>query len=148
MSTVPINNSGGFFPSFGGDPLNPYGQNISQMINMSTPQNGFQMAGGQSAVPAFNPGQIGFNIPTLNMGLSGLSTIAGLIGGFQSMNLAKKQFNFTKGVTETNLTNSVNAYNTALDDKIRSRAIMEGQTEAQASAYFDKHKAQDLTKVK
>jgi hypothetical protein len=77
----------------------------------------------------------------INAGLGGVQTIGGLIGAFGSLGLANKQFNLSKRMAETNLTNSVQAYNTALEDKARSRAVMEGTSAADTAAYIASHKA-------
>ena len=77
----------------------------------------------------------------INAGLGGIQTIGGLIGAFGSLGLANKQFNLSKRMAETNLTNSVQAYNTALEDKARSRAVVEGTSAADTAAYIASHKA-------
>ena len=77
----------------------------------------------------------------VGVGLSGLQTIGGLIGAFGSLGLAKKQFQLQSDMMNTNLKNQILAYNTALEDKARSRAAVEGQTAAQSQAYIDSHKA-------
>ena len=77
----------------------------------------------------------------VGVGLSGLQTIGGLIGAFGSLGLAKKQFQLQSDMMNTNLKNQILAYNTALEDKARSRAAVEGQTTAQSQAYIDSHKA-------
>jgi hypothetical protein len=82
----------------------------------------------------------GFNVPTANLALAGLGTIGNLWGAFQSAKLAKKQFNYTKDVTETNLAGQIKSYNTALEDRIRSRAKVEGMSADQAQAYLDRNK--------
>lgn len=78
---------------------------------------------------------LGFNIPTLELGLGGLKTIGGLYAAFQSNALAKKQFEFTKNAYNQNLTNSIQSYNTALSDRARSRAVMEGQSDAERDSW-------------
>lgn len=75
----------------------------------------------------------------INAGLSGLQTIGQLWGAWQQMKLAKKQFNQTKKITDTNMANGIQSYNTAIEDRGRSRAFTEGQSEAQARAYVDKN---------
>lgn len=77
----------------------------------------------------------------IGAGLGGLQTIGGLIGAFGSLNLANKQYGLQKRMAETNLTNSVQAYNTALEDKARSRAVMEGQSEAERDEYIRRNSA-------
>lgn len=84
---------------------------------------------------------LGWNVPTAGLALGGLQAIGSLWNAWEANKLAKKQFNFTKDVTNTNLGNSIRAYNTTLEDRARSRAVVEGQTPAQAQAYVDKNKA-------
>lgn len=85
-------------------------------------------------------GKLGFNVPTINLALGGLNTIGSLYAAFQQNALAKKQFAYTKNVTDTNLANQIKAYNTTLADRARSRAATEGQTQAQADAYVNDNK--------
>lgn len=77
----------------------------------------------------------------IGAGLSGIQTIGGLISSFGALDLAKKQFNLQRDVLNTNLNNQITAYNTALDDKARSRAVMEGQSDSERDAYIEKNKA-------
>ena len=77
----------------------------------------------------------------IGVGLQGLQTIGGLIGAFGSLSLANKQFNLQKDVLNTNLKNQIQAYNTALEDKARSRGAVESQTPEQVAAYIAANKA-------
>lgn len=88
---------------------------------------------------ALGTGMNGFQLG--NLALSGIGTIGGLIGSLGSLSLAKKQFNLQKSFGETNLNNQITAYNTALDDKARSRAVVEGQSDAERDAYIEANKA-------
>lgn len=72
--------------------------------------------------------------------LGGLNTLSNLWGGFETRNLAKKQFAFTKDFAETNLANSMKEYNTRLADRARARAHTEGKTQASADAYVSENK--------
>lgn len=72
-----------------------------------------------------------------NIALSGLQTLGSLWMANKANKLAKKQFNFTKDITETNLANQMQTYNTALADRARSRGVMEGQTAGQVTQYVD-----------
>lgn len=83
---------------------------------------------------------LGWNANTLKLGLSGLNTLGNLWGAWQSNKLARDQLNFTKDVTNTNLNNSIQSYNTSLEDRARARAAMEGQSNAEAQAYIDKNR--------
>ena len=82
----------------------------------------------------------GLNLDTAKLALSGLGTIGNLWAAFQAQKLAKKQFDFTKRITETNLANQVQSYNTTLEDRGRSRAFAEGQSASDARAYIDKNR--------
>lgn len=84
-------------------------------------------------------GGFGMNMDTAKLALSGLGTLANMWGAFQGMDLAKKQFNFTKDITEKNLSNQIQSYNTALADRARSRYAMEGSGDAAAQAYIDQN---------
>jgi len=84
----------------------------------------------------------GGGLGALNIGslaLSGLGTIGNLWNMFQAQKLAKQQFNYTKDVTETNLANQIQSYNTQLEDRIRSRSYTEGRPEGYAESYLDEH---------
>lgn len=78
--------------------------------------------GGQTATPNLNQSNgFGFNMPTLQLGLQGLNAITGLYFGSKALGMAKDQFNFSKQMAQTNLKNQVNAYNTGLEDRLRTR---------------------------
>lgn len=84
--------------------------------------------------------QFGLNPGTFSLGLNGLGTLSNLWGGLQANKLAKEQFRFTKDITNTNLNNQIKSYNTSLEDRIRSRAAVEGQSAQQAEAYLAKNR--------
>ena len=98
--------------------------------------------GGGGAVPtgaAANSGifgELGMNIPTLQLGLGALSSLGNIYGAFQANKLVRDNFNFTKDVTNTNLNNQIKSYNTTLEDRARSRATQEGRDQASADAYI------------
>jgi hypothetical protein len=88
-----------------------------------------------------SPGSgFGVNMDTAKLALSGLGTIGNLWAAFQAQKLAKRQFDFTKRITETNLANQVKSYNTTLEDRGRSRAFTEGQDASTAQSYIDKNR--------
>lgn len=83
---------------------------------------------------------LGFNIGTGQLALGGLSALTNLWSANKQMKLAEDQFDFTKKIATTNLNNQVKSYNTALEDRIRSRAAMEGSSSAEAEAYLNKNR--------
>mgnify|MGYP006329301157 CR=1 FL=1 len=75
----------------------------------------------------------GWNMDTANFGLKGLATLGNLWGAFQGNKLARKQFGLASDAYNTNLTNQIKSYNTALEERIRSRYVHDdkaGQAEA------------------
>jgi hypothetical protein len=107
-------------------------------------QPGIPGTGGVGGIPAAGGGGLfsgGFGMDEAKLALGGLQTIGQLWGAFQAAKMAKKQFNFTKDITETNLANQIRSYNTQLEDRSRSRAVVEGQSAAEAQAYIDRNKA-------
>lgn len=116
--------------TLGGGPLgdvNPYASAdfISQAAGSST--------GG--AIPSATGFQFGMNAPTLQMGMSGLNSLANIWGAWQANKLAKDQLNFTKATTNTNLNNSIKSYNTALEDRARARGFTEGRSDSEIQNY-------------
>lgn len=83
---------------------------------------------------------LGFNIGTGQLALGGLSALTNIWGANKQMKLAEDQFDFTKKIATTNLNNQVKSYNTALEDRIRSRAAVEGSSSAEAEAYLNKNR--------
>lgn len=84
--------------------------------------------------------KLGMNAPTFQLGMQGIGTLGNLWGAWQSSKLAKDQLNFTKSMANANLNNQIKSYNTALEDRSRSRAVAEGQTSAEAQAYVDRNR--------
>ena len=120
--------------------------NYSLLDNNNTLQ-GFDFAGTNgfggmqlNPTPPVQGSGFGFNQGTIGLGLQGLSSIGGLWNAFQAQKLAKDQFKFTKEFANTNLNNSIKSYNTQLEDRGRSRAVVEGQTIDQAQDYLDRNR--------
>lgn len=72
--------------------------------------------------------------------IGGIGTLGNLWGSSRALGLARDQFNFQKEFANTNLANQIKSYNTALEDRARSRAAVEGQSQDQAQAYIDKNR--------
>lgn len=94
---------------------------------------GLNMSGGSTSGLADS---LGMNIPTLQLGLGALGSLAGIYSGFQANKLAKDQLSFTKNITNTNLNNQIKSYNTALEDRARSRATAENRDQSTADEYI------------
>lgn len=107
------------------------------MAGQQAPMMGDSTAMAQNAPGGF---QLGWNVPTMQMGMQGLNTIGNIWGAWQSNRLAKDQLNFTKKIATANLNNQVSSYNTALEDRSRARAAVEGQTSAEAQAYVNRNR--------
>ena len=99
--------------------------------------DGSTFGGMPPAGPKWTDG-LGANMGTLQLGIGGLQTMGNLWGAFKSLGLAEKQFDFSKMIAEKNLNNSTQSYNTALSDKINSRAESEMSTQAK-EAYLAKN---------
>ncbi len=116
------------------DPLGG-GHSLAQVGSVNQPlQTGLFGGGG-----ALGTGLSGLQL--FNAGMGGLQTIGGLIGSLGSLSLARKSFNLQKDALNTNLTNQIQAYNTALEDRARSRAVVEGQSDQERDAYIAANKA-------
>lgn len=121
----------------------PWGVNSGQNLYDLSGIGGQRQTGGAwngditNGAATNSPGVLGWNVPTMQMGLQGLNTIGNIWGAWQSNKLARDQLNFTKMITNTNLNNQIKSYNTALEDRSRSRAAVEGQSASEAQSYID-----------
>ena len=79
---------------------------------------------------------LGFNLGTGQLVLGSIGTLGNLWAAFQAQNLAKEQFEFQKGVTNTNLANQIQSYNTSLIDRINARSFMQGDSQETTDAYI------------
>lgn len=109
-------------------------------------------SGSLGGAPAFNVPSagmgdgsgFGLNLPTAQLGIQGIASLAGILGGFKQLSLANKQFKYTKKVTDTNLNNQTKTYNTALTDKINARASVTGMSADQANAYLSENRLKEF----
>ena len=72
--------------------------------------------------------------------LDGVGSIAEIFSSFQQNKLAKDQFEFQKQSYNTNLTNQLASYNTALGDRSATRAAQNNRSQESADAYYNKNK--------
>lgn len=86
---------------------------------------------------------LGMNIGTGQLLLGGIGTIGNLWAGWQAQKLAKEQFNYQKGITDTNLANQIQSYNTALTDRINARGYMQGDGQSTIDQYIQGNSIRD-----
>ena len=121
-------------------------------IGMKAPTTGFWTNNGASNIlgSGGNSGSgsitefLGKNKDSIGAGLDILQSLGGLYGTFQGMNLAKKQFNFTKQMAEKNLANQTKSYNSDLEKRERLNLAASGLSQEDkdkhVKEYLDKHK--------
>jgi len=142
LSAMPL---GGVNPAMwsGYEPLSPAPQ-ISPIQPMNTFMPSLQQGvGGQQNGGWMGIQGLGANLDTLKFGIQGLGTLAGLWNGFQQNKLARESFNHQKGLLDTNLANQIKAYNLSVDDKFRSRAVVESMSDAERDAAIARNQATD-----
>lgn len=88
---------------------------------------------------------LGKNMDTLQLGLGGLQTLAGLWGAIQASKIAKDNLKFTRASANANLANQTQSYNTAIADRARSRGAWEGQSQGQVADYIAKNQLAQRT---
>lgn len=129
------------------NPTGVYMQNASS--GYQAPQGITGPGVGQVAAPQV--GGINNNLSTplaMNLGtgqlvLGGIGTIGNLWAGWQAQKLAKDQFNYQKGITDTNLANQIQSYNTALSDRINARGFIQGDSQSTINQYIEENSIRD-----
>ena len=86
---------------------------------------------------------LGMNLGTGQLVLGSIGTIGNLWSGWQAQKLAKEQFNYQKGITDTNLANQIQSYNTALSDRMASRGFMQGDSQSTIDQYVENNSMRD-----
>ncbi len=104
-----------------------------------------QLFGGGSSVTdasQVNPSGsgFGFNLGTGQLALQGLGALGNFMNAREAQKMARDQFDFAKSITNTNLNNSIQSYNTALSDRLRARGITEGTSESDVAAQIERNK--------
>ena len=75
------------------------------------------------------------------LGLEAAVSLANLYNGWQANKQAKQQFEYSKGLADTNLYNSATNYNNALESQTRTAGIMNGTSDADIAARIAKYSA-------
>ena len=153
ISASDINYSGipgvmyGSTPSMSGGASNPMSAYFNSLaFSGGSIDNGNGIGAGNLSSPLAslwgnnNGGSGGSFADTGGLILGGLQAIGQLWTAWEANKLAKKRFAFQRDVTEQNLANQIQAYNTTLEDRSRSRAHTEGQSPEEAQAYIDNNR--------
>lgn len=120
--------------SFGAPPNT---ESIMGLYGSNGPGGGFY----DKKLAGWNPNSsggsgFGINMDTARLGFGGLQTLGNLWTASQAQDLARKQFDFLRSTTDTNIRNQTQAYNTRLEDRIRTRAATEGRPAEYADQYL------------
>ncbi|CBW47058.1 Strucutural protein, N4 gp52-like protein [Roseovarius Plymouth podovirus 1] len=75
----------------------------------------------------------------MNTIIGGVQVLGSLWNSFQQHKMAKEQMNFAREQWDTNLANQTQTYNTALEDRIRSRHFTEGKGAAETDSYIQEN---------
>lgn len=83
---------------------------------------------------------LGFNTGTMGLLLGGIQTIGNLWNAWEQNKLAREQFKFSKDITNQNLANQMQSYNTNLQTVADLRASTEGWSGQDARQYVKDNK--------
>ena len=106
-------------------------------VNVQAPNVGAGNGISNAATP------LGMNLGTGQLALGSIDTIGNLWAGWQAQKLAKEQFNYQKGITDTNLANQIQSYNTALSDRITARGFIQGDNQSTIDQYIENNSIRD-----
>ena len=120
------------------DPMQPVGLQSLGMTNLPGLDKG--------SSGWFGIDGLGKNLDTLKVGIGGLMTVGDIWNASQQNKLARDSFNHQKGILDTNVANQIKSFNLSLDDKMRSRAIVEGMSDADRDAHIARFSARDERK--
>jgi len=79
------------------------------------------------------------NKDLLSGAFKAFQTGAGLYGGMQQLDLAKKQFNSMREFGNININNQMKSYNTRIADRSRARGFTEGQSPEDMASYTSRN---------
>lgn len=127
-------------PQASGGSFNPSG--IGGFSSLPIGSGGSAFPGAGQGGAGFGDSGMGFglNMGTGRLALGALGTVGNLWQAWNANQMAQKTFNFQRDIMNTNLTNSIKSYNTQLEDRARSRAVTEGQTDEERQAYVDRNR--------
>jgi hypothetical protein len=107
------------------------GDNAAGLANNSGLTNSF------GSIGSIKPLELGWNMPTAQLGLQGVGTLGNLWSAFQAGSMAKKQFGLQRDMANANLGNQIASYNTSLESKAKGAAQMRGDNPDTVTSYVD-----------
>ena len=134
--------------------LGSFGRPVYNMPGMGQPQampqfgmpaptaqaSPYNLGGDNSSAGILGGTGLGLNMPTFQLGMQGLGALSSFMMGNKSLDLANKQFEFTKATTNTNMNNQLQAYNGSLEDKLRTRGQFNGDDPSKAIDEYERRK--------
>ena len=123
------------------------GQNVNTNVgstNLSgmgtTPTQTVLSGSGQTGAQTGGAGNFWSKDGGAGLILGGVQVLGNLWSTYQQHKMAKDQMSFAREQWDTNLANQTQTYNTALEDRIRSRHFTEGKSGGETDAYLDKNR--------
>jgi len=133
---------GGYMNAGLGVNVNPSAPSIFSSNNGSAGGIGSIRPPSQKAIDASRPGGLPDWMNWDNAGnlMQGIGALGSVWAGIQQNKLAKEALNFKKKSYSENMDFQKQSYNTALEDRIKSRASFTGSGDGYVSSYLDKNK--------
>lgn len=130
----PVQSFQQMYPNYNANNMNP------TQFNAIT-DSGFNPVTGERLQPQSLADMTG--LQRLSAGMSMAGNLANIWSGIQQNNLARDNFNFQKGVMNTNLANQIASYNTALEDRVAGRYSDRERTanQTEINDYLDRSRA-------
>lgn len=95
---------------------------------------------GSAGGAAAKGGGLAGGLQTAGSAVGILGGLANIYLGFKAAKLAKRQFGFQKDAYNNNLVNSVQTYNTSLEDRVRARHNTESRSASETNSYLSNNR--------
>ncbi len=139
QSMNPIDQGNGAYTTPLGNDFAGGGIQSSDLGSLGSGSSGLFTPQAQTQFDALQkPGMSG--VQGFGTAIQGLMALNNIINSSKQYRLAKDQFNFTRDTTNTNLNNQIKTYNTSLEDRINSRAAVQGNDSGYVSDYLNKNR--------
>lgn len=130
----PVQSFEQMYPNYNANNMNP-----TQFKAIT--DSGFNPVSGERLQPQSLADMTG--LQKLSAGMSMIGNLTDIWNGLSQNRLARDNFNFQKGVMNTNLANQISSYNTALEDRVAGRYSDRERTanQAEINDYLDRNRA-------